>query len=62
MESSRDLLTVAEVANATRVHPSYIYSLIAKKQLPAVQLGRRKLVLRSDLDVFVTGRRDGDAA
>ena len=47
-----DLLTVAEAAEALRVSPSMVRKL-CKQDLPFVSIGTRKLVRRSDLEVWI---------
>jgi excisionase family DNA binding protein len=56
-ESSAELLTVKETAAVLRAQPNYVYELLARGELPAVHVGRKKLVRRGDLDAFV--RRGG---
>ena len=45
-----DLLTVEEVAAATRRTPSAVRQAIGRGQLAAVKLGRRWFVRRRDID------------
>ncbi len=56
-ESPVELLTVKETAAVLRAQPNYVYELLARGDLPAVRVGRKKLVRRADLDAFV--RRGG---
>ncbi len=56
-EPPAELLTVKETAAVLRAQPNYVYELLARGELPAVRVGRKKLVRRTDLDAFV--RRGG---
>jgi excisionase family DNA binding protein len=66
-----EILTAAEVANELRCSKAHIYNAIAGKidgvsSLPAISMGRRKLVRRSALEQWKklneTGRRDATIA
>jgi len=51
-----EILTVAEVAIELRCSKAHVYNAISGKlgsvQLPAISMGRRKLVRRSSLDLW----------
>jgi excisionase family DNA binding protein len=53
----RAFLTTAEVAKTLRSSPDCIRDFIARKELAAVKLGRKWLVVPADLDAFVAGHR-----
>ena len=58
------LLTLLEVQAQLRVSRTTVRRLITRGQLPIVKIGRRTLVTRQALDVFVRHqqvRRDPDA-
>ena len=57
MELGGDILTVAEVASELRCSKALVYKAIRGKvagvsRLPAISMGRRKLVRRSTLDLW----------
>lgn len=72
MSASRDeILTAAEVASELRCSKAHVYNAMAGKiegvsSLPAISMGRRKLVRRSALEQWKerneTGRRDATIA
>ena len=51
-----DFLTVAELAQRLRVTEQSVRSWIDAGSLPAVRIGRRVRVLRSDFDALVSNR------
>jgi excisionase family DNA binding protein len=44
------ILTIEDVAEYLRVHPSTIYRLLKKKQLPAFKVGREWRFNREEID------------
>jgi len=46
-------LTVKEAANFSRLAPSTIRLLIRKRQLKALQVGRRVIIKRADLEKYL---------
>jgi excisionase family DNA binding protein len=66
--NTRDILTVAEVAIELRCSKAHVYNAIAGKidgvgALPAICMGRRKLVRRLALEHWIeTNENDGDGA
>jgi excisionase family DNA binding protein len=48
-------LTVAETARETRLSKSYIHEIIGSGKLPSIRIGRRRLVLRTDLIRWLNG-------
>lgn len=53
------LLTLDEAADRLRVSRWGIRRLINERELPTVQLGRRRLVTEADLDDLIASRRQG---
>lgn len=52
--TKRELLTIREVAELTRLSVSTIRHLVANRQeLPIVRLGARTLIRRADLDEWI---------
>lgn len=46
MDNTRQVLSVPEAAAALGISRSHAYELVARRELPAVRLGRRVLVPR----------------
>jgi excisionase family DNA binding protein len=59
VSDSTDLLTMKETAAALRLGSSKTWTLIATGAVPSVRLGRRVLVLRSDLRRYIEAHREG---
>ena len=66
---TNDVMTIGEVANALRCSKAHVYNAINGKlrgvdRLPAITMGRRKLVRRSSLELWKEfnerGGRRGD--
>lgn len=53
------VLTVVEAAREMRISAATVYRLIARGKLPAVAIGKRRLVTDEALEAFL---RDGGAA
>jgi excisionase family DNA binding protein len=53
------VLTVSEAAKVLRVSRSFAYELITQGELPALRLGRRVLVPRAALEVFIESHAIG---
>jgi excisionase family DNA binding protein len=51
--STLDLLTLNEVAAILRSDPTTVGRRVKSGELPAVHIGRRVLIRRQDLEVFV---------
>ncbi len=49
------LLTVPQAAACLAVTDRTVAALVARKELPSVKLGRRRLIKVADLDAFVEG-------
>ena len=49
-------MTVAEAADYIRSRPQRIYDLVSSQRLPKHKDGSRVLILRADLDRYLTGR------
>ena len=49
-------MTVAEAAAYIRASPQRIYDLLSSRRLPKHKDGSRVLILRSELDEYLTGR------
>jgi excisionase family DNA binding protein len=57
--SNSDIATVKEVSEYLRVHPSTVYRMLAKKQLPAFRVGSD---WRFSLSAIEQWRSDAEAA
>ena len=47
---AKKIMTVDEVANYLRVHPSTVYRMLKKKEIPAVRVGRDWRFTVEDID------------
>jgi excisionase family DNA binding protein len=61
-----ELLTIAEVAIELRCSKAHVYNLINGKvhgvsKLPAISMGRRRLVRRTSLEVWIMMNEHGDS-
>ena len=56
----RLVLTVTEVAAALGISRAHAYELVARGELPSLRLGRRIVVPRRELDLFLGGEPDSD--
>lgn len=54
-----DLMTPPEAQRELRISRSQIWRELLSERLPSVRIGRRRLILRSDLVSYVTARRVG---
>ena len=61
-ERSSEVLTVNEVCEALRLGRTVVNSYLWKGTLPSLKIGRRRLILRSDLDQFIEEHRDTPGA
>ena len=52
-----DYLSPSEVAKLTKLSKDTVYHYIKKGDLPATRLGRKHVVLRSDLEGFIEARK-----
>jgi excisionase family DNA binding protein len=57
-EEPTEVLTVNEVCEALRLGRTVVNSYLWDGTLPSLKLGRRRLVLRSDLEQFLQEHRD----
>ena len=57
-EGPTEVLTVNEVCEALRLGRTVVNSYLWDGTLPSLKIGRRRLVLRSDLEQFLQERRD----
>jgi len=48
-----DLMKVVDAAQYLRMHPTDIYRLVNKGELPHIRIGRRIRFRRSDLESFI---------
>ena len=67
MGSSDNVLTIVEVANELRCSKAHVYNAIKGKvggvsALPAISMGRRKLVLRSSLEQWKRANQGRDGS
>ncbi len=60
MSSEPQFLTVAEVAEITRVSRMTVYRMVHSGELPAIRFGSSYRVPRSALDQLLTGNMDED--
>jgi len=61
-EGSAEVLTVNEVCEALRLGRTVVNSYLWDGTLPSLKIGRRRLVLRSDLEQFLLEHRDTPGA
>ena len=47
-----DIMTLNEVADYMRVHPSTVYRMLKRKELPAFRLGREWRFNRESIDTW----------
>ena len=57
-EGPTEVLTVNEVCEALRLGRTVVNSYLWDGTLPSLKIGRRRLVLRGDLEQFLQERRD----
>jgi excisionase family DNA binding protein len=55
---SDSLLTVKEVAERLRVGRTTVYELLAKRELPAIKIGRARRIPQSALDRWIAEQLD----
>jgi excisionase family DNA binding protein len=53
------LLTVAEVARYLRIHEKTVYTMVARRELPSIRLGRRVRFSPDDILRWVSARKEG---
>lgn len=56
------LLTLREAAGVCRIHPRTFLALLARKALPAVHIGRRRLIRQESLEQFIREHETGGRA
>ncbi len=61
-EANTEVLTVDEVCEVLRLGRTSVNSLLWQGLLPSLKIGRRRLVLRSDLERFLEQNRDTPGA
>ena len=61
-EGPAEVLTVNEVCEALRLGRTVVNSYLWDGTLPSLKIGRRRLVLRSDLEQFLQEHRDTPGA
>ena len=59
---NRLVLTVTEAAAVLGISRAHAYELVARRELPALRLGRRIVVPRRGLERLLDGGGDGDRA
>lgn len=59
-ETDKLALSVAEAVRATGISKTLLYEQIATGALKTRKLGKRRLVLKVDLDAFLRGLGDGE--
>ena len=58
MAKSRKILTVVEVSDFLRLHPTTVYRLVRKGELPAFKIGGGWRISTKDLDLWCVARRE----
>jgi excisionase family DNA binding protein len=61
-EGPAEVLTVNEVCEVLRLGRTVVNSYLWDGTLPSLKIGRRRLVLRSDLEQFLLEHRDTSEA
>jgi len=61
-EAPTEVLTVNEVCEALRLGRTVVNSYLWDGTLPSLKIGRRRLVLRTDLEHFLQEHRDTPGA
>ena len=61
-EGNSEVLTVKEVCEALKLGRTVVNSYLWNGTLPSLKIGRRRLVLRSDLQQFLEEHRDAPGA
>jgi excisionase family DNA binding protein len=54
---SGEFLSVEEVADLANLKPISVYSLIRRKTLPAIRIGKTLLIRKSDVERLISDRR-----
>ncbi len=62
MSGERLTLSVEEAANILGISRAFAYQLVAKKELPAVRLGRRIVIPRKAVEAIVEQARTSDGS
>jgi excisionase family DNA binding protein len=58
MAKSRKILTIVEVSDFLRLHPTTVYRLVRKGQLPAFKIGGGWRVHTKDLDRWCVAKSE----
>jgi excisionase family DNA binding protein len=58
MAKSRKILTIVEVSDFLRLHPTTVYRLVRKGQLPAFKIGGGWRVNTKDLDRWCVAKSE----
>jgi excisionase family DNA binding protein len=58
MAKRREILTVVEVSEFLRLHPTTVYRLLRKGELPAFKIGEGWRVNMRDLDLWCIAKRE----
>jgi hypothetical protein len=53
------LVSAKDVARMLGISPRSLYAVTASGDLACIQIGRRKLYERAEIDRFINGRRQG---
>jgi excisionase family DNA binding protein len=61
-ERPTEVLTINEVCEALRLGRTVVNSYLWNGTLPSLKIGRRRLVLKSDLEQFLQDHRDTPGA
>lgn len=61
-EDRSEVLTVAEVCEALKLGRTVVNSYLWNGTLPSLKIGRRRLILRDDLERFLEEHRDTPGA
>jgi excisionase family DNA binding protein len=60
MAKSRKILTIVEVSDFLRLHPTTVYRLVRRGELPAFQIGGGRRVNMHGLDRWCIARSEAD--
>jgi excisionase family DNA binding protein len=62
MPKTRKILTVVEVSEFLRLHPTTVYRLLRKGELPAFKIGGGWRVNQHDLDLWCIARSEASTS
>jgi len=62
MANKRKILTIVEVSTFLRLHPTTVYRLVRRGELPAFKIGGTWRVNMQDLDLWCTAKSEDNAS